>query len=493
MNEQTAGQEELPRTTYLDHTLRRARTAAEQRSHRFVTLEHLLLALLDDPDAGKLLQITGADVAVIHSTVADAVNNRMTSLVAPDGQQPSFSYRFDWLFQCANEDARGMGRLEVDGALVLIAIAKDAESNASGILAANGFNPRAALALMKRPLPTQRAPQTAPMPARSVPKPEVAARNPKGDQKPSNGDFSKGPGLPLAAKLTEGGESMEAMVASVRTILEAEEIKERAHSQRVAPAPRSEPHAKGNGAAMRPAEAAGEAAARPEPRIGPSQPAKRPLHDAARLNGFAEGAAPAFDLEKPPKPEKRVAPPRAAARGKAGNVALLAKILENVPRKARVATPQKFQISMSKEEAGLLLCRHTRQSPQHMTGTEPACRAITVRLTAPQGAFTLEALTPETQWLLNRSASEAFGTWAWTAVPGASGLHYLKASISTREVTPNGPGPETALPDQTIKVRVRGNVWLTFGRFVRAVFFLLAGSGLTMTVSYALKMAAKLH
>jgi hypothetical protein len=113
-------------------------------------------------------------------------------------------------------------------------------------------------------------------------------------------------------------------------------------------------------------------------------------------------------------------------------------------------------------------------------------------LTAPQGAFTLEALTPETQWLLNRSASEVFGTWTWTAVPGASGLHYLKASISAREVAPNGPGAATALPDQTIKVRVRGNFWLTFGRFVRAVFFLLAGGGLTMMASYALKIAAKL-
>jgi hypothetical protein len=492
MNEHSAGPEELPRTAYLDHTLRRARTAAEQRSHRYVTLEHLLLALLDDPDAGRSLQMTGADVAVIHSTVADAVNNRMASLVVPDGRQASFSYRFDWLFQCANEDARGMGRREVDGALTLVAIAKDAESNASGILAANGFNPRAALELMKKPPPMQRAPQTTPKSVKSASKPEVAARNPKGDQKPANGNASRPPVSLQAANLTDGSESMEDMIASVRTILEAEELKERAQSQRAAPAPRTEPHAKGNGALQSGERAAG-AAARPEPRIGPSQPAKRHLHDASRINGFSEGAAPAFHLEKTPKPEKRAAPPRPAARGKAGNLALLAKILENVPRKARVATPHKVQISMSKEEAGLLFPRLPRHAPQHTAGTEPACRAITVRLTAPQGAFTLEALTPETQWLLDRSASEAFGSWAWTAVPSANGLHCLKASISAREVAPNGPGAETALPDQTIKVRVRDNFWLTFGRFVRAIFFLLAGGGLTMMASYALKIAVKLH
>jgi neural Wiskott-Aldrich syndrome protein len=166
MNEQSAGHEELPRTPYLDHTLRRARTAAEQRSHRYVTLEHLLLALLDDPDAAKLLQVTGADVAAIRSIAADAVNNRMASLVGPGGQQPSFSYRFASLFQCANENAKGLGRREIDGASALIAIAKDLESNASVILAANGFDPEAALKLMKTPSPAQRNRQEA-LPRRS--------------------------------------------------------------------------------------------------------------------------------------------------------------------------------------------------------------------------------------------------------------------------------------------------------------------------------------
>ena len=228
MNEQSAGHEELPRTPYLDHTLRRARTAAEQRSHRYVTLEHLLLALLDDPDAATLLQVTGADVAVIRSIAADAVNNRMASLVGPRGRQPSFSYSFDSLFQCANENAKALGRREIDGASALIAIAEDAESNASVILAANGFNPEAALKLMKTPPPAQRAPQP--------------PRNFKGqDQKPAKAEPSRPPSAALGANLTAGDASMEDMMASVRTILESEELKEREHLQRIAPAPCPEP------------------------------------------------------------------------------------------------------------------------------------------------------------------------------------------------------------------------------------------------------------
>ena len=213
MNEQSAGHEELPRTPYLDHTLRRARTAAEQRSHRYVTLEHLLLALLDDPDAATLLLITRADVAVIRSIAADAVNNRMASLVGPRGRQPSFSYSFDSLFQCANENAKALGRREIDGASALIAIAEDAESNASVILAANGFNPEAALKLMKTPPPAQRAPQP--------------PRNFKGqDQKPAKAEPSRPPSAALGANLTAGDASMEDMMASVSLTINGKAVKD---------------------------------------------------------------------------------------------------------------------------------------------------------------------------------------------------------------------------------------------------------------------------
>jgi len=492
MNEQSAGHEELPRTAYLDHTLRRARTAAEQRSHRHVTLEHLLLALLDDPDAAKLLQNTGADVAVIRSTVADAINNRMASLVAPNGRQPSFNYRFDSLFSCANEEAMSAGRREIDGALVLIAIAKDAESNASGILAANGFNPQAALEAMKTPPQLHWAPQPAPKPAKSGPTPEAARNSKVQDHKPANGGLSRPPLAAQAANMTAGGESMEDMIASVRTILEAEELKERAQSPGIAPAPRPEPQLKGNGGALESGERAFEAAARLEPRIGPSPPAKRVSHDAPHMSGFSEAPAPAFDLEKAPHTEKRASQQRPVPRGRAGNLALLSKVFENVPRKARVGVSQTIQISLSREEVGLIFGRLPRRAPQHIAGAEADCRAVTVRMNAPKGAFFIEALTRETQWLLDRPADEAFGTWAWTAVPRASGMSCLKVSMSVRDVDANRPGAVTALPDQTIKVRVRGNFWLAFGRFVRAVFLLLAGSGLTVIAYYALKIAAKL-
>ena len=138
MNDHSAGNAELPRSAYLDHTLRRAWNAAQQRSHRYVTLEHLLLALLDDPDATELLQALDADIPMIQRSVATAINNN-TSLVAPGGTAPAFSYKFDNLFAGAFEHAVRAGRKEIDGAFVLVGVAKHPESDAAAILAANGF------------------------------------------------------------------------------------------------------------------------------------------------------------------------------------------------------------------------------------------------------------------------------------------------------------------------------------------------------------------
>ena len=287
---------------------------------------------------------------------------------------------------------------------------------------------------------------------------------------------------------------MDEMIASVRTILEAEELKERALSQRTAvAAPRPEPPLKGNGGAFQSGERARDAAGRLEPRIGPAPPASRPLHDASRDNGFSAAPAPAYDLEKTPGTGKRTAPQKAPRRGGAGNVALLAKIIETIPRKARAGVPQKVQISLSKEEAGLIFGRVFRRPPRQAAGHEAFCRAVTIRLSAPEGGFFIEALTPETQWLLDRTTEEAFGTWAWTVSPKASGRCCLKASLCAREVDASGPGAVTALPDQIVKVRIRDNFWLTLASFVRAVLLMLAGSGLTMTAWYAWKVAVKLH
>jgi hypothetical protein len=161
-----------------------------------------------------------------------------------------------------------------------------------------------------------------------------------------------------------------------------------------------------------------------------------------------------------------------------------------------MGTPQAVQVQLTKEEAGFLLARAARRAqPQLAPDGRAICRAVTMRLTAPEGGFFIEPSGPETQWILDRPSipgEEAFGSWAWTAVPNETGSYVLALSMSARDMDENGGLIDLQLPDQFIKVRIRGSLGQFLWGFVRTVLLLLAGSGLTVGAWYALKIMGKL-
>ncbi len=515
MNDRSAGYAELPRTAYLDHTLRRARNAAEQRSHRYVTLDHLLLALLDDPDAGKLLQAVGADVAVIQSTIANTVNNKMAALVDPSGRPPSFSYKFDTIFAGASEDAMRAGRRHIDGALALIAVAKDPECIASAILAGNGFPVPAALNALgaaSAPQPSYSPSQTSlPPPPRNemalTSKPEPQRRAPQ----PAGGGGFK-PGADTGENLVED------MLATVRNILDAEERPPspvspalalqppppRGGQPRLEPQLRAEVDRQRSTLELRSSQAPSQGQERinPAPRLQPPpRPAiPQPERRGAALNhaaGFSEPQPASFDLELPAAPagkKRKASNPAARAPGEPAG--FLVKLLENIPRKTRLARGEIVQIRLSKEEAAHLFARVPRRGAHGQGGEAlPACRAVTIKLSAPEGGFFIETAAPETQWILNRQAGageEAFGTWAWAVVPNETGWQILSVSIFARDLDANGVSSDVRLPDQAIEVRVRGNFGRLFWGVFRALLLLAAGSALPVGAWYVLKVMGKL-
>jgi hypothetical protein len=234
MNDHNAGSVEFPRSAYLENTLRRARAAAEQRSHRYVTLEHLLFALMDDPDAVRLIQALGAGLASIKAAASDTVNNKLSSLAVPGERSPSFSYKFDGLFQAVSDDAIRLGRREIDGGLALIAIVKDRESMAAAILTANGFHPQGALHYMG-------APQAPPAPGSPAQRPSSVPAGPAPQPRAPEPQLQPAPALAPVFQPTPAASSselnMEEMLTSVRNILDAEERKERRAPARTAAAP----------------------------------------------------------------------------------------------------------------------------------------------------------------------------------------------------------------------------------------------------------------
>lgn len=173
---------DLPQSAYLSLSIRRAISAAQQRSHRYVTLEHLLLSLLDDPDALALLEAVRADIAAIKVSAADTVNRNLATLYTPGQFDLRASYKVERVLQTASDDADRLNCQEVDAAFVLAAISRESDNPAADILKRNSFAYSAAMTWLYshrgkatggRSVPKA---ATAPAPERPAPAPREAAR-----------------------------------------------------------------------------------------------------------------------------------------------------------------------------------------------------------------------------------------------------------------------------------------------------------------------------
>ncbi|HEY9520278.1 MAG TPA: Clp protease N-terminal domain-containing protein, partial [Methyloceanibacter sp.] len=65
----------------LEQALHRALALANERSHEYATLEHLLLALMDDKDAAAVMRACGVDLDVLRRSLENYIDNELASLV----------------------------------------------------------------------------------------------------------------------------------------------------------------------------------------------------------------------------------------------------------------------------------------------------------------------------------------------------------------------------------------------------------------------------
>lgn len=115
----------------LEHTLNEAFTLARRQRHEFMTVEHLLLALLDNESAARVLKSCGADLGGIRRDLSDFIH--ATTPVIPDNNteretQPTLG--FQRVLQRAVFHVQSSGKSEVTGANVLVAIFSEQESQA---------------------------------------------------------------------------------------------------------------------------------------------------------------------------------------------------------------------------------------------------------------------------------------------------------------------------------------------------------------------------
>lgn len=120
----------------LEQTLNEAFVFARQQRHEFMTVEHLLLMLLDNPAANDALKACGAKIDLLRNELTDFVNET-TPLLSEDETteretQPTLG--FQRVLQRAVFHVQSSGKGEVSGANVLVAIFSEQESQAVYIL-----------------------------------------------------------------------------------------------------------------------------------------------------------------------------------------------------------------------------------------------------------------------------------------------------------------------------------------------------------------------
>lgn len=115
----------------LEVTLNLAFKTAREKRHEYMTVEHLLLALLDDASAASVLKACGADLVALRDDLTEFIDSTMPTI--PDAQleqdtQPT--HGFQRVLQRAVFQVNSANHSEVVGANVIVAIFSETESQA---------------------------------------------------------------------------------------------------------------------------------------------------------------------------------------------------------------------------------------------------------------------------------------------------------------------------------------------------------------------------
>jgi ATP-dependent Clp protease ATP-binding subunit ClpA len=114
----------------LEKTLHQALHNAADRRHEYATLEHLLLALIDDADAAQVMQACGVDLGELGDAVTHYLDNELDSLKVAEKTDPAPTSGFQRVVQRAILHVQSSGKDVVTGANVLVALFSERESYA---------------------------------------------------------------------------------------------------------------------------------------------------------------------------------------------------------------------------------------------------------------------------------------------------------------------------------------------------------------------------
>jgi len=152
-------------------SLSRATEYARAQGHGEVTLEHILLALCDDPDAVLVLAASNVNLSELTTEIGRHLSALPTR---PQGPERDLMVAGDLkrILEAAAAAARGGRRREINGAIVLAAIIGDGKSAAAHVLSSQGLTFEAAIRALQSKPAAAPEPPTAPS-ARPLPQPDA--------------------------------------------------------------------------------------------------------------------------------------------------------------------------------------------------------------------------------------------------------------------------------------------------------------------------------
>jgi ATP-dependent Lon protease len=128
----------LPFSPSFEVTRRRALDYANQRNHQYATLEHLLLALIDDADGSAAMRASNADLDGLKAYLLSYLDNELKHLVIENGEDAKPTAAVQRVTQRAALQAQEMGRPAITGANALLAIFPETRSPAARLLGEQG-------------------------------------------------------------------------------------------------------------------------------------------------------------------------------------------------------------------------------------------------------------------------------------------------------------------------------------------------------------------
>ncbi|WP_095012224.1 ATP-dependent Clp protease ATP-binding subunit ClpA [Tsuneonella mangrovi] len=114
----------------LERTLHSAIDAARERRHEYATLEHLLLALIDDEDAAAVMAACGVDLAELGDVVRRYLDEECRQIEVGESSEPQPTAGFQRVIQRAILHVQSSGKDTVTGANVLVALFSERDSYA---------------------------------------------------------------------------------------------------------------------------------------------------------------------------------------------------------------------------------------------------------------------------------------------------------------------------------------------------------------------------